>query len=222
MLDTENAHICVTGSSSRLLSREIASSLRGRTLATEILPFSFGEFLRHRGETAPVALARTSAPDRSRFEARYREYLTVGGFPEVQGLEAALRIRVLQDYLSVALFRDVAERHAVRNLPALRAFIRQLLASNARPFSVHKCHRDLRSQGLSVGKDSLYAFLGYVEDAFLVFPVSRVASWRKRTVTPCSAWSGMISFPIRSEQSRSSSSTSNRAPRETSGVYSNS
>ena len=45
VLDTEQLSVCVTGSSSRLLSKEIATSLRGRSLTTEIFPFSFKEFL---------------------------------------------------------------------------------------------------------------------------------------------------------------------------------
>jgi len=50
VLDTEKAQLVVTGSSARMLSREVHTSLRGRGLATVIRPFSFREFLRHRGE----------------------------------------------------------------------------------------------------------------------------------------------------------------------------
>ena len=47
LLDTENVYVYITGSSSKLLSSEIATSLRGRSFATEIFPFSFLEFLQH-------------------------------------------------------------------------------------------------------------------------------------------------------------------------------
>ncbi len=55
LLDTENVRMYLTGSSSKLLSAEIATSLRGRSLASEIFPFGFAEYLRHRGlfESAP-------------------------------------------------------------------------------------------------------------------------------------------------------------------------
>ncbi len=45
LMDTENASVFLTGSSAKMLSAELATSLRGRALAREIFPFSFSEFL---------------------------------------------------------------------------------------------------------------------------------------------------------------------------------
>ena len=47
VLDTENVQVVVSGSSARMLSREVHTSLRGRGIETTIRPFSFREFLRH-------------------------------------------------------------------------------------------------------------------------------------------------------------------------------
>jgi predicted AAA+ superfamily ATPase len=168
LVDSETAHVCVTGSSAKLLSREIATSLRGRSLTTELFPFSFVEVLAHRGTRAEP---RPSAQARSAIEHASHEYLRRGGFPEIQPLDESTRIRVLQDYLDVAILRDLIERHAIPNPVALRRFVRQLMNAPAGLLSVHKLYSDLKSQGLAVSKESLHAWLDHVQDAFVFFAV---------------------------------------------------
>ena len=184
LIDTENVLLTVTGSSAKLLSREIATSLRGRSLTSELLPFSFAETLAHTGVAVPKRWP-PPANVRSQLENRLNRYLEVGGFPEVQGLSIELRRRVLRDYVDVVLFRDVAERHQVTNLSALRQLQRSLLARPAHHFSIHRLHNDLRSQGVRVGKDSLHQYLAYLEDAFLIFTLEIASpSIRARQVNP--------------------------------------
>lgn len=168
LLDEQGNRLVVTGSSARLLSREIATALRGRALTTEVLPFSFAEALTHAGMAIPDRwpAPRTVAPV---LRHALDRYLQTGGFPEVQTLDGDLRARVLRDYVDVALLRDVIERHGVTNIPALRSLSRRLLAAPAGKFSVHRVHNDLRSSGLPVSKDSLHEWLGYLEDACFVF-----------------------------------------------------
>jgi hypothetical protein len=175
LLDTEKVALVLTGSSARLLSREIATSLRGRSLSTEILPFSFAESLRHEGVSLPEKWP-PGAKVRSTLEHRLERYLESGGFPEVQGLSQDLRVRVLQEYVDVVIFRDVVERHGVDNLPALRYLERKLLASPAGKFSVNKLFNDLKSQGMRVGKDTLYEYLAHLEDSFLLSTLAVASS----------------------------------------------
>lgn len=170
MLDRRGARVVVTGSSAQLLSREIATSLRGRALPTEVSPFSFREALTFAGHTVP---GRWPVPpdQASLLHARFDAYLRAGGFPEVQGLDDRTRVRVLQDYVHVAVLRDVVERHQVTNVEALRYLVRRLLSDPAGRFSVNRFYNSLKSQGRKTSKDSLYAALAHVEDAFLVFTV---------------------------------------------------
>jgi hypothetical protein len=170
ILDTENLEVWVTGSSSKLLSTEIATSLRGRSLTMEIFPYSFREFLRSRQvEAGPKKLYGARA--RAELQSMASRYLTEGGFPEVQGLDRDLSRQVLQSYVDVVVLRDVIERHAVHNTAALRAMIRHLLSSPASRFSVNKFYNSLRSQGLSCTKNDLYEYLDHLKDAFLVYAV---------------------------------------------------
>ncbi|MDO8789815.1 MAG: ATP-binding protein [Sulfuritalea sp.] len=184
LLDTENAQITLTGSSARLLSREIATTLRGRSLATEIFPFSFREALRHQGEDDAFP-KRPGSAHRALLGNRLRSYLETGGFPEVQGLETPYRLRILQEYVDVVILRDVVERHGIGNLAPLRYLIRHLLGAPAGAFSVNRFHNDLKSQGIACGKNSLHDYLAHLEDAYLVQSIhvdSR--SVRQRQVNP--------------------------------------
>lgn len=170
LIDEPGAHVAVTGSSARMLSREIATSLRGRSLATEVLPFGYDEVLAWHGVPLPERWPPDAAT-RALLEHHLRGYLQRGGFPEVQGLTEDLRVRVLQDDVQVVLLRDVAERHGVTNTVALRALVRRLIAAPGGRFSVHRLYHDLRSQGIAVSKDLLHALVGHLEDAFLIATV---------------------------------------------------
>ncbi len=185
VLDTERCEILVSGSSARLLSREIHTSLRGRGMATIIRPFSFREFLRHRGEEPDKAPRRWTAAERSLVEKRFREFLIKGGFPEAQGLEPALRIELLQGYVDTVLFRDVVERYQVSQVAALRWLVRHCLRNPAGHFSVHRLHQDLKAQGHGVARDLVHALLGHLTDAFLLSAVSLATdSERQRNSNP--------------------------------------
>lgn len=185
VLDSERVEITVSGSSARLLSREVHSSLRGRGAATVIRPFSFREFLRHRGEEPRREPARWPAAERSLVEKRFREFLTEGGFPEAQELAAAQRVELLQGYVDTVLFRDVVERYRVTQVAALRWVVRQCLRNPAGSFSVHRLHRDLKAQGHGLAKDAVHAMLGHLTDAFLVAAVPLATeSERQRNSNP--------------------------------------
>ena len=171
VLDTERVRISVSGSSAKLLSREVSTEFRGRGHAVEMLPFSFAETVRHAGVVLPSALPE--AQMRSRLEALFDRYLDVGGFPAVQELDEPTRVQTLQDYVELVLLRDIIERHHISNVVAARSFVRAVLQSSARLFTVNKTHHALRSQGIEVGKDTLYALLGHIGDAFLAFSVPR-------------------------------------------------
>lgn len=169
VLDTENLEVWVTGSSSKLLSAEIATSLRGRSLTTEIFPLSFREFLRFH-DLDPGSTTR-GARARAELQSMAGRYLTQGGFPEVQSLDRELSRQVLQGYVDVVLLRDVVERHSIANTVALRAMIRHLMTAPATRFSVNKFYSSLRSQGVSCTKNDLYEYLDHLRDAFLVYGV---------------------------------------------------
>jgi uncharacterized protein len=184
LLADPRRHIAITGSSAKLLSTEIATAMRGRSLTTELWPFSFREVLRHRGIEVPAKWPAAGAVE-ARLRQEFDRYLETGGFPEVLDVPAELRRTILQNYTDVAILRDVVERHSVRNVPLLRGLVRRLVRNVGCLVSVHALTKDLKSQGFAFGKDLLYELLGHTEDAFLACLLSVDAkSERRRQVNP--------------------------------------
>lgn len=184
LLDTENIRLTLTGSSSRLLSTEIATSLRGRSLTTEIFPYDYGEFLDARG-LAPDDPKRIGSAVRSRLEKAFLEYLLSGGFPEILGMRDDIAAQILQQYVDLVVFRDVVERYHVGNLIPLRYLLRQVLGSVGSRFSVSKFYNTLRSQGISCTKHALYEHLDQLTDAYLLYQVPiHSLSEKARLVNP--------------------------------------
>ncbi len=183
ILDSEKVEVFVSGSSARLLSREVATSLRGRATETIIHPYSFREFLSVRGLDAPLKPDFLPKKQISLLESALREYLEVGGFPEAQGLTERDRLSLLQGYVDSAILRDIVERYQVSNVVALRRLVRQLLGSAGGRFSVHRFYNDLKSQGVSVSKQTLHEMLAFLEDAFLVttLPIATTSERRRQS-----------------------------------------
>ncbi len=189
LIDSEKVQVFVTGSSASLLSREIATALRGRAWEVVIHPFSFEESLRHNEKDVPGRPERMSGPERSAIEGAFLDYLRAGGFPEAQGLDAPTRAQLLNDYVDVAMLRDVVERHGVTNVVGLRWLLRHLLGNAGSLFSVEKFYSSLKSQGFSISKDTVHHLLSYVEDCFLVRTVwMETDSERQRMVNPRKAY----------------------------------
>jgi hypothetical protein len=205
LLDTEKIEFFMSGSSARLLSREVATSMRGRAMEALVHPFSFREYLRHRGQESSVAVDRMGKGARSSLDKHLREYLTCGGFPETQTVDVQDRTDLLRGYVDTVLFRDVVERHAVTQVTALRWMVRHLLGNACGSFSVNKFYNDTRSQGLQISKDTLHEYFSFLEDAFLIRIVSIDSkSERRRMVNPRKVYpidSGLIPIYDRTGQS---------------------
>ena len=170
LLDTTDIHIVLTGSSSKLLTKEIATAMRGRSINTEILPFSFPEYLRyhHVLEEIPENL---SDADISLLRHEMERYFQLGGFPEIyQCPDTPARIEVLQEYNDMVILKDVVERHDVSNTAALRLLLKALYQSNAQKFSVTGFWKVL-NKGMQVkcSKNDLLAFMDYLEEAYILF-----------------------------------------------------
>ncbi|CAN5264367.1 ATP-binding protein [soil metagenome] len=185
LLDEGGTELFLSGSSAKLLSREIATSMRGRGWEIAIHPFSFREYLRHHGHELPSDAAKLTRRRAVLLDQRFAEYLEAGGFPEAQGLGRADRRQLLQGYVDVLLLRDVIERHGVGNATALRWMVRRLLGNPGGLCSVTKIEADLKSQGIPVGRETLYELLDHLEDAFLLkaIPVA-TDSEKRRQVNP--------------------------------------
>ena len=96
MSDTVTRKIFLTGSNAKMLSAEIATSLRGRSLAFEIMPLSFKEFLSFKGIDTQD---RLSTQNRAIIKNHFDEYLVWGGYPELVTIDRQFKPDVLQNTL---------------------------------------------------------------------------------------------------------------------------
>lgn len=164
--------LTITGSSSKLLSTDIPTKLRGRSLAIEMWPLDFDEFCRFNDITAGSQRKAFTARDAGMFENAMGRYLDVGGFPAVQELDQTTRAQLLQTYAAEIVTKDVLERFGNASFRAGRRFALGALRSTALKFSVNKQVNTMRSAGISLSNESAYALLDDLEDAHLVFKVA--------------------------------------------------
>jgi uncharacterized protein len=169
IVDTENAAVFISGSSSALLRRDLSTAMRGRSISFEVYPLAFSEFIEFRGlENVPY-----SERSRTRLVNAFREYLDWGGFPEVVLADAAVKPLILQEYASLMLHRDLVERYSIRNERLMHLLLKFCAEHTASLVSINKLYNDFTSQGLKLSKDTLYDYMGMLEDSFIAFSAAK-------------------------------------------------
>lgn len=171
LLDTEKISLYVTGSSSRLLSEGVATEFRGRSIAYELAPFSFREYLRYRGEEPDEAAVSGNKETASLLRHELAAYLREGGFPAVQGLSDFERIQALQTYSQLVVARDVVERNGFSNAAYARTLARAAVTSSARDFSISRMDAKGKQGGYTPGRAAIANLVDAFEDAHLVYQV---------------------------------------------------
>lgn len=164
----EECDLYITGSSARMLSREIGTEMRGRSLSWELFPFSFGEYLNYRDIPRQLKGGSTQKLLLQKAWADYRE---TGGFPETFDASPSLRISLHQEYFNALLFRDVVERNNVKQPRVLRQLAGRIINQVGTLFSISKTYRDFTSAGMKVGKETLSQYMEWMQDAYFFFSV---------------------------------------------------
>lgn len=166
VIDTENIQVFVTGSSSRLLSKEIATSLRGRTLPYYVYPFSFKEFLKAKDFKVEKYF---SSSQKAKFLNFLEKYLR-GSYPETIFFEME-KEKILKEILDVTIYRDIVERFKVKNVKVLKLLLKGLISSTY--FSVHKFYNYLKSLGINVSKNTIYNYLEHFSDSLILYTLRK-------------------------------------------------
>jgi hypothetical protein len=151
--DTERVRIYLTGSSSRMLSRDIATALRGRGIHYEVFPLGFKELL----DFKKIEYRPYSTESEARVQNALNEYLLWGGFPEVVKTEdTQIRRKILEEYADLILYKDLIEQYGIKNQFLLKYLLKHFMVNAATLVSANKLFQDLKSQGVSLSKNSLY------------------------------------------------------------------
>jgi len=168
LMRMEKCEVYITGSSAQMLSREIATQMRGRALSWEMFPFSFREFLDYKGIESDGSL---STKKRLTVQNAFEEYWETGGFPEVAGLDRMLRIKTHQEYFNAMLFRDLVERHDISHPKAVTDLAHWLVDNTGSLYSINNLTGYLKSLGHKAPKSAVSDYLEWFEDAYVLFTV---------------------------------------------------
>ncbi|WP_027371107.1 ATP-binding protein [Desulfovermiculus halophilus] len=168
LMRMEKCEVYITGSSAQMLSREIATQMRGRALSWEMFPFSFREFLDYKGIESDGPL---STKKRLTVQKAFKEYWETGGFPEVAGLNRMLRIKTHQEYFNAMLFRDLVERHDISHPKAVTDLAHWLVDNTGSLYSINNLTGYLKSLGHKAPKPAVSDYLEWFEDAYVLFTV---------------------------------------------------
>jgi len=162
-------NIFITGSNSKMLSREIATSLRGRSINYEIYPLNFEEYLNF----LDIEINFNSTKSNSAMVNAFEKFLSGGGFPELISVDSEIKNKVLQEYFNVMIFRDLIERYGITQTEILKYFCKRVIGNSSKEFSVNKIYNEIKSQGYKISKDTIYEFQNYVESIYLAFFIPR-------------------------------------------------
>lgn len=164
-------NVYVTGNTAQMLSGEMSSALRGWPDEYTEYPLSFKEFIAFKG----VKANRYTEEGAALMANMFKSYLLTGGFPQaVLANVETERVKLLQAYFNTMLFRDMIEHYNISASPSVvRYFLKRVFNNITKPSSVNNIYNDLKSQGLKLSKDSLYQWLDYACNIFLLHKVPK-------------------------------------------------
>ncbi|MBN8548311.1 MAG: ATP-binding protein, partial [Deltaproteobacteria bacterium] len=158
-LHRRGKNILITGSNSKLLSKELATSLTGRFLQTELFPFSFREFVGVPQYLRTLPTGEAGHQD----QALFQKYLEQGGFPEINLSQIDPR-DYLKTLLDSIVLNDIINRYRIRSSTQVRSLMMLLINSVASRFSARSLERALEG-ALSIA--TVQKFLGYFNEAYV-------------------------------------------------------
>lgn len=164
-IDLEEFKIIVTGSSAKLLSKEISSSLTGRSVEKTIYPLSFSEYLEVKANGNEILTPSLT-------NAHLRNYLQDGAFPELIKIKNEYkRIELLREYLQDIVYRDIVNRYEIRSVHNLNLLVNYYLTNIS---SLHSSYSIKKA--LEIPTNTASEYTQYLEDAFLILNISRYHS----------------------------------------------
>jgi predicted AAA+ superfamily ATPase len=164
-------HLVLTGSSSKLLSTELATELRGRGSSFTLYPYSFDEWLSAAGPVPAVTQELRHSREAARLLRSFDSYLARGGFPEVRREEDPRPI--LQGYYRAMFLRDLVERYRVQNVGLLEDFLKIQISRFAALSSLSSIHKELIEVHGRVSKSTLSQYARAAREILLLFEAMR-------------------------------------------------
>jgi predicted AAA+ superfamily ATPase len=167
----------ITGSNASLLSKELGTKLTGRTVVTELYPFSYREFLLFKGYSLKKeSLSLTK--ERAVLKKHFNEYLKIGGMPEYLKYNSPdLLKRTYEDIL----YRDIVVRHELKDVKALRELSFYFLSNATTQFT----YNGLKTTFRLGSPNTVKSYVEFLENSFLIFTTNRFSfSLKKQFIAP--------------------------------------
>ena len=165
--------VSITGSNSKMLSSEIASTLGGRFVIMHIFPYSFAEYLIANGKERNY-LDTISTSEKADVISQYNEYITFGAFPEL--VEIKNKRTFLSSIYQTIYLGDIITRNKITNDFAIKLILKKLAESITKPLSFTRLTNIVKSAGTALGKQTVINYVGYMTDSYLIFPLTNYAA----------------------------------------------
>lgn len=166
-LRLKNVSLFITGSNSKLLSKEFTKELSGRYVAFRIRPFVFAEIQKYAKELKQ--------------NYSIADYLVLGGFPQaIEFPTKEARLRYLNDLDDTIVINDILNRYKIRKDHLFRRLVNYVMISNARIFSANSVQKVLKGQGIDCSLNTIVKYLSYLEEAYVISPIRQYSPKAKR------------------------------------------
>ena len=165
--------INITGSNSKMLSKEIASTLGGRFMIVNVFPYSFKEYL-SANHIENIMVDQIGTKKRADIVSQYEQYVTYGAFPELVDIKNK-RVFLNNIYQTVYL-RDIITRNKITNDFAVRLILKKIAESVTKALSFNRLTNIVKSAGISIGKQTVINYVGHMLDSYLIFSLQNYAA----------------------------------------------
>ena len=177
----EKVKFVISGSSSALLSSEIATAITGRSIELELFPFSFKEYVLFKDKTLLEKKSHT-AENKAKILILFSDYLGRGSFPEVL---LNNKPDLLQEYFRAIILRDIIKRYTIRHTDAIEKLSLFLLSNIGKPISLYGLEKEH-----PLGINTIKNYLSYMEKCYLIRFVKKYDySLRKQNANPRKVYS---------------------------------
>ena len=166
-LRLENLSLFITGSNSKLLSKEFTKELSGRYVSFGVRPFVYkeiAEYAAQLGKSYPIS-----------------DYLVYGGFPKVIELPDKESVtQYLNDLNQTIIMNDIMNRYRIKKTELFKRLVNYVLISNSRIFSANSVQHYLASEKLNCSINTVMKYLSYLEEAYVIRKVPQYSTRAKR------------------------------------------
>ena len=163
MLEGADVDIYVTGSNSKLMSSEISTYLTGRYVSIPVYTLSFKEYLDFKTGSS---LSRNELLE---------QYIRFGGFPLVAlgDYEEQQAYQIVNGIYHTVVSRDIMKRHRIKRQDLFDRVVKYVIENTGKTFSANSITKFLKNEHRTVSIESIYNYLKWLEQAFIIYPCRR-------------------------------------------------